>query len=101
MAKSDVRPTPIQRAKDTLLRALDQLDEAETDLGGLPEYVELVVVYSIGLVQGEDGAFHEVGGWSATPGPHWSQAAMLRRAATAFEADNPVIATDDEDEDEE
>lgn len=90
--------TPIQGARETLLRALDQLEKAEVELGpDPPTHVELVVVYSIGLAQGEDGAFHEVGGWAATAGPHWAQAALLRRAAVAFDADNPVCADDDEE----
>lgn len=88
----------IARAKDTLLRALDQLEQAEHDLGGEPERVDLVVVYSIGLDHEGDGAWHEVGGWAATAGPKWLHAAMLRRAADA--QDDAARAVDDEpDED--
>lgn len=99
--ESKVRPTALQRAKDTLLRALDALEKGEAELGQPPDFVELVVVYSIGVVGDEDGDFHEIGGWSATPGPHWSQAALLRRAATAFEGENPIVQETDEDEEEE
>lgn len=89
--------TAIEKAKDTLLRALEQLERAEADLDGEPDRVDLVVVYSIGR-DSEDGAYHEVGGWSATSGPKWLHAAMLRRAADAN--DDAARAVDDEPEDE-
>lgn len=85
--------TAISKAKDTLLRALEQLERAEEDLGGEPERVDLVVVYSIGLDHEGDGAWHEVGGWASTAGPKWLHAAMLRRAADA--QDDQARAVDD------
>jgi hypothetical protein len=88
-----VTSTAIEKAKDTLLRALEQLELAEHDLDGDPERVDLCVVYSIGADLG-DGAWHEVGGWSSTAGPKWLHAAMLRRAADAQDAG--ARAVDDE-----
>lgn len=82
-----------QRAKDALLRTLDELEEAEQALDVAPDRVDLVVVYSIGSDMG-DGAYHEVGGWNVTAGPKWMHAAMLRRAADAF--DESARAVDDE-----
>ena len=87
----------IAKAKDTLLRALEQLEGAESDLDASPDRVDLIVVYSIGSDKG-DGAWHEVGGWSSTAAPKWLFAALLERAATAFKDDSEPYAQDDEDE---
>lgn len=76
--------TAIWKAKDTLLRALDQLEKAEQTLEGEPDRVDLVVVYSIGRDPDGDDAWHEVGGWAATAGPKWVHAALLDRCAEAF-----------------
>ncbi|HWT24541.1 MAG TPA: hypothetical protein VN213_13630 [Solirubrobacteraceae bacterium] len=90
----------VQKAKDTLLRALDQLGAAERDLDAPPDRVDLIVVYSIGREDPDDaGAYHEVGGWSSTAGPKWMHAAMLRRAAQSF--DDAAVAYDDPPDDEE
>lgn len=91
--------TSVDKAKDTLLRALDQLEQAEQDLEAEPERVDLVVVYSIGHDHQGDGAYHEVGGWASTSGPQWLHAAMLRRAADAFDEDAYAADDDPEDED--
>ena len=85
----------VAKAKDTLLRALDQLEQAEQDLEAEPDRVDLVVVYSIGSEQ-DDGAWHEIGGWASTAGPKWLHAALLRRAADAN--DDAARAVDDEDD---
>lgn len=86
----------VEDARATLLRALEQLDAAEADLGAPAERVDLVVVYSVGRCE-EDG-WHDVGGWASTAGPKWVHTALLRRAADANE--DAVIAVDDEDEEE-
>jgi hypothetical protein len=88
----------IETAKATLLNALDQLEQAERDLGGPAERVDLVVVYSMGRSEDPDAAWHEVGGWAGTAGPKWLHAAMLRRAAAA--QDEAALAVDDVDDDE-
>lgn len=67
-------------AKATLLRALEQLDDAESDLGANSDQVHLCVVYSACRTL-EGNETHEVGGWVNTTGPLWLHAAMLRRAA--------------------
>jgi hypothetical protein len=84
-----------QRAKDTLLRALDQLEKAEAALDAEPDRVDLIVVYSIGREDGD--AWDEYGGWAGTAGPKWMHAAMMRRAADSF--DDAAVAEDAEDED--
>jgi len=78
--------TAISRAKDTLLRALDQIEQAEQDLDAEPERVDLIVVYSIGSDDAE--AWNEVSGWASTAGPEWLFAALMRRAAAAFDHDD-------------
>ena len=89
----------VSKAKDTLLRALDQLEEAEQTLEADPDQVDLIVVYSIGREDGENGAWHEVGGWASTAGPKWLHAAMMRRAAQSF--DDAALAQDNEEDNEE
>lgn len=81
-------------AKATLLRALEQLERAEHDLEGAPERVDLVVIYSMGRPDGEDG-WTEVSGWASTTGPKWIHAALLTRAADAV-ADAAQAVDDDE-----
>jgi hypothetical protein len=83
----------IDEARDALVRALDSLDGAEDILGGAPERCDLVVTYAVGR-DSRDGAWHDVGGWSATPGPKWVHAALLRRAADAL--DDAAEAIDDD-----
>jgi hypothetical protein len=90
--------TAISQAKDTLLRALDQLEQAERDLNGEAERVDLIVTYSIGRDLGIEG-WDEVTGWACTPGPKWLHAALLNRAAGA-QAD-AAVAIDDQPEDDE
>lgn len=85
--------TVIDEARDALLRALDSLNDAETILDGEPERVDLVVIYSVGR-NARDGEWHDVGGWSSTPGAKWTHAALLRRAADALDDAAEVI--DDE-----
>jgi hypothetical protein len=80
-------------AKDALLRALDQLEQAEADLDGPVDRVDLVVIYSVGRrAPGDAGAWHEVRGWSSTAGPKWLHAALLQRAADAL--DDADVAVD-------
>lgn len=85
----------IDEARATLLRTLEALEQAEVDLDGAPERVDVVVVYALGRPGEEE--WHEVAGWSSTPGPKWAAAALMRRAADAYEA--AVIAVDDGDDD--
>lgn len=71
-------------AKQTLLRALESIEEVEEDLGG--RVWALCVVYSVTKVD-DEGRTHENGGWNATSEPAWATAAMLRRAADYIERD--------------
>lgn len=82
-------------ARATLLRALEQLDEAEGDLSDEMDSVHLCVVYSGGR-EIEDGGWHEVGGWVKTAGPQWVHAALLRRAADALDDDARDVGADDD-----
>lgn len=85
----------VAEAKAALLRALDELDAAERDLGREPDRVDLVVVYALGA-QINDGWQH-ITGWACTPGPKWAHAALLRRAADAH--DEAAISEDTEPDD--
>lgn len=85
----------LTEAKETLLRALEQIEEAEADLDAEPTRADLCVVYSIGCKL-EEGGFHEIGGWSSTSGPEWLHAAMLRRAADARDASARTSGDDEE-----
>lgn len=98
MDEISARPTPIQRAKDALLNALDQLERAEQDLGVEPERVHLVVTYEVAALE-DSGSWHSIGGWASTPGSKWEHAALLRRAADAqSESERPYAQDDDYDE---
>ena len=81
---TDNATTAMGEARATLLRALDELESAESDLEHPPDRADLVVIYSIGC--DTDAGWHEIGGWASTGGPRWMHAAMLRRAADAQEA---------------
>ena len=84
-------------ARATLLRVIDELDVSVRALGAPPERVDLIVVYSIGRSAPEDAeAWYEAGGWACTSGPKWAHAALLRRAADAFDAG--ALAVDDGDD---
>lgn len=85
----------VEEARAALLRALEELDKAEAELDGPADRVDLVVVYAVGR-RHEDGEWHDVGGWSSTPGPKWAHAALLQRAADANL--DAVSAVDDEDQ---
>jgi hypothetical protein len=86
----------IDQARAALMRALEQLDLAERDLEGEAERCDLVIVYSVGRREAaDDGDWHEVAGWSSTPGPKWLHAALLRRAAEAHELTE--LSRDDEE----
>jgi hypothetical protein len=82
-------------ARATLLRALEQLDLAAGELGGIPERVDLVVIYAMGRHEGE-GGWGEVSGWAVTAGPDWVTAALLQRAADAH-ATTVYAEADDEE----
>lgn len=82
-------------ARQTLLRALDQIDEIESEMGG--NVWALCVVYSVTRVH-DDGFVEENGGWSATSEPAWVTGALLRRAAESVEdSPRPYSADDDEE----
>lgn len=68
--------------KQTLLRALDSIEEIETEMGCQVAYV--AVVYSI-FKDDEEGKIHDQGGWNHSTAPAWLIAAMLRQAADAVE----------------
>lgn len=86
----------IDDARATLLRALDELEQAEVELDGPAERVDVVVVYSVGRDTDDGTGWAEVGGWACTAGPKWAHAALMRRAADA--TDDAARAVDDDDD---
>ena len=86
----------IHKAKDALLRALEQLDQGQEILEGEPDRVDLVVLYSMGRDHG-DGGWHEIGGYLTTPGPKWVHASLCRRAADAQDDDAREIDEEPEE----
>lgn len=82
-------------AKQTLLRALEQIEEIEGEIGG--QVWALAVAYSVTRVH-DDGTVEESGGWSSTSEPAWVTAALLRRAADSVEdSPTPFHETDEDD----
>lgn len=88
----------ISKAKDTLLRALEELEAAEADLEAVPDRVDLIVIYSLGRDLG-DGGWHEIGGWASTPGPEWAKHALLKRAAKAHKDDAEALGNEPDEPD--
>jgi hypothetical protein len=87
-------------ARSTLLRVLDVLGDAEAELEGAVERVDVVVAYSIGRRDVDDGgAWHEVAGWASTAGPKWAHAALLRRAADAYDVAERAVDDEVDDDD--
>lgn len=91
-AVSDETPA-LSEAKQTLLNALDSINEIEEEMGADVRHV--AVVYSVYKTD-EDGCISDNGGWNHSSEPAWLIGAMLRRGADAIED-----ATEPADEDEE
>lgn len=84
----------LSEAKQTLLRALEAIEETEAELDA--EVRHVCVVYSV-YRRDEDGRIHESGGWNMSTDPAWLIAAMLRRGADAVEESPDAFHADDED----
>lgn len=83
----------LSEAKQTLLNALDSINEIEEEMGA--EVRHVAVVYSV-YKQDEDGIICDNGGWNHSSEPAWLIGAMLRRGADSIE-DATEPAEDDED----
>lgn len=92
MLVAGVSEPALSDAKQTLLAALESIEEIEQEMDA--EVRHVAVVYSV-YKRDEDGAIHESGGWNHSSDPAWLVAAMLRRGADAVEG-SPE--SDDEDE---
>lgn len=79
-------------AKQVLLRALESIEEAESELD--TEVNHVCVVYTI--YRDKEGNVFDSGGWNHSNAPAWLIGAMLRHAANAIEAD--VRPQTDEDD---
>lgn len=79
--------TDLPAAKQTLLRALEHIEETEQELGAEVQF--LAVVYEMHRTT-EKGNIAHSGGWNHSDAPDWVIAAMLRRTADAIEAQEPV-----------
>lgn len=73
----------LPEAKQTLLRALEQIEEAEKEMGAGISF--LCVTYELYRTT-EEGNIAHSGGWNHSDAPDWVIAAMLRRTADAIEA---------------
>lgn len=82
---------PLSEAKQTLLRALDCIEEIERDTGA--EVRHIAVVYAVW--KDEDGTIHDHSGWSHSTAPAWLIASLLRNGADAIE--ESVRPADDDD----
>lgn len=84
---------PLSEAKQTLLRAIESIEEIEDSLEA--EVRHVAVVYSV--YTESDGQIHENGGWNHSSDPAWLVGALLRHAADAIE-NSPRPADDDDEE---
>jgi hypothetical protein len=85
---------PLSEAKQTLLRALESIEEIESEMDATVQHV--VVVYSV-YKEDEDGQINESGGWNHSKAPAWLIATLLRRGAESIE-DSPRPASDEQDD---
>jgi hypothetical protein len=83
----------LSEAKQTLLRALEAIEEVEEETGGT--VWALAVCYSV-TKKHDNGDISEDGGWVSTGEPSWVTSAMMRRAADYIDAS--VYIGDPEDE---
>lgn len=84
----------LSEAKQTLLRALEAIEETEAELDA--EVKHVCVVYSV-YTRDDEGKIHESGGWNMSNDPAWLIAAMLRRGADAVEESPNLLEEDAED----
>ena len=85
---------PLSEAKQTLLRALESIEELEQDSGA--EVQHIAVVYAVWKDEGED-VIRDYSGWNHSTAPTWLIAALLREGAESIEASVRPAADDDED----
>lgn len=83
---------PLSEGKQTLLRALESIEEAEQDMDA--EVSFLAVVYEIHS-RTEKGNIAHSGGWNHSDAPDWVISAMLRRTADAID-NSPYLDEDEE-----
>ena len=84
---------PLSEAKQTLLRALDAIEELEQESG--TEVRHVAVVYAV-WHEDDDHFIHDKSGWNHSTAPAWLIGAMLRNGADAIEA---AVHSADEDDD--
>lgn len=70
----------LERGRETLLRALGQIDQAAQELGQ-DATCYVTVVYSVCSRPDGLDASHERAGWCSTSEPTWATVALLDRAA--------------------
>lgn len=84
---------PLSEAKQTLLRALESIEEIEAEMDCRVAHV--AVIYSI-YKEDEEHTIHDKGGWNHSSAPAWLISALLRQAADQIE-DSPVSADPEDD----
>ena len=77
----------LSEAKQTLLRALESIEEAEREMDAEVQF--LCVTYEMHRRTDQGNIAHS-GGWNHSDAPDWVIAAMLRRAADAIERQDPI-----------
>lgn len=77
----------LPQAKQTLLQALESIEEAEQEMDA--EVSFLAVVYEMHRTTDKGNIAHN-GGWNHSDAPDWVIAAMLRRTADFIEKQEPI-----------
>jgi hypothetical protein len=84
---------PLSDAKQTLLRALDSIEEIEAEMDATVQHV--AVVYSV-YKEDAEGQVHENGGWNHSRAPAWLIGTLLRRGADSIEDATRPASEEDE-----
>lgn len=90
-------PEPLSAGKQTLLRALDQINEIEQDDHGQVKH--LVVTYAV-QHKPEDEATYTTVGWASTDDPSFIVAALLKETALLVDGQWRDATSEDEEDDE-
>ena len=84
---------PLSEAKQTLLRALESIEELEQNTGA--EVQHIAVVYGVWKTD-EEGNIRDYSGWNHSAAPAWLIGSLLRESAELIEMSAETVGDDDD-----